>query len=388
MNFIILMIDVTALTHCEKTREKNLEMQAKYKHLSYIPRCDPGNGEWQAVQCIDQVGMCWCVNRKGEPVKGTMTAGKPDCTFRQSRGRYFGAAGPQDSPGKSQSGMQKHTCHSRFRQPVSKTINGSYFYTVCEEGLTVHVCNKTLCDNKFCLAHPHASCRVDPCGGCKIAFYDSSNNPVNCEEGLGKCHRDLQRVVNSPASSNLMSVVIKDYPAEDESPALSSPSLSQNDLSEPLQSVINSVERKDSNLPQAVTRTQVKPIYADVGGDKIVGVAASSVTVVGGRGVQVEGRPGHIDSIADILDGIMNMRKLVKTSSEEEEEEDDDKLSDLIDLMPSSSSIFGALSQLPFAEHVPVVELIIPEPVASRGEYHFLCLIIAATCDRQSITSS
>lgn len=30
-----------ALTHCERTREKNMEMRKRYQHFNYVPNCDP-----------------------------------------------------------------------------------------------------------------------------------------------------------------------------------------------------------------------------------------------------------------------------------------------------------------------------------------------------------
>ena len=62
----------------------------------------------------------------------------------------------------------------------------------------VHVCDKSVCENKICLANPKAVCRVDPCGGCHHAFYDpSTGRKVDCETGLSKCQREVQTVLNS-----------------------------------------------------------------------------------------------------------------------------------------------------------------------------------------------
>jgi hypothetical protein len=43
---------------------------------------------------------------------------------------------------------------------------------------------------------------VNPCGGCHPEFYDELGAVVNCEEELGRCHVDLQTVLNSPAWLN------------------------------------------------------------------------------------------------------------------------------------------------------------------------------------------
>lgn len=47
------------------------------------------------------------------------------------------------------------------------------------------------------MAYPDASCGIDPCGGCRIKFYDQNQNVVDCEAGLGKCHKEAQRIINS-----------------------------------------------------------------------------------------------------------------------------------------------------------------------------------------------
>lgn len=78
---------------------------------------------------------------------------------------------------------------------------------VCEPGQTVHVCNKQLCEGQVCFSHPHAICRVNPCGGCSVQFVDEFNSPVNCEVGLSECQRELQRVLNSPAFTRPSSVL-------------------------------------------------------------------------------------------------------------------------------------------------------------------------------------
>lgn len=70
---------------------------------------------------------------------------------------------------------------------------------ICDDpNVVVHACNKTICESKICLSNPKAVCRVDPCGGCRHAFYDpSSGRKVDCEAGLSKCQREVQVVLNS-----------------------------------------------------------------------------------------------------------------------------------------------------------------------------------------------
>lgn len=76
------------LSQCERLREKNQRASIRYKKPTFTPRCDPSNGNWETVQCMVHVGVCWCVNPQGEPLKGTIIRGNnPECNFRQARGR-------------------------------------------------------------------------------------------------------------------------------------------------------------------------------------------------------------------------------------------------------------------------------------------------------------
>ncbi|CAG9565233.1 unnamed protein product [Danaus chrysippus] len=77
--------DTEVLSPCERLREKNEAAALKYGKGTFIPACEE-NGAWQSVQCMAHIDVCWCVNARGEPQKGSLLrGGKPSCNFRQAR---------------------------------------------------------------------------------------------------------------------------------------------------------------------------------------------------------------------------------------------------------------------------------------------------------------
>ncbi|KAH8360251.1 hypothetical protein KR093_011467 [Drosophila rubida] len=114
------------LTPCERLKLKNSLAAQRTGHSSvwFQPRCDPVTGHWSPVQCLGKqpalsdaaksteivsrafasaeqqpasgYGVCWCADRKGAPLKGTLTRDvEPVCNSRQARQRkHYDLADP------------------------------------------------------------------------------------------------------------------------------------------------------------------------------------------------------------------------------------------------------------------------------------------------------
>lgn len=328
-----------ALTHCERTREKNMELRKRYQHFNYMPSCDAQSGDWNPTQCFDEVGMCWCVNKKGEPIKGTMTNGTPKCQSR--RGRLLGA--------------------SSSVEPL-----------VCDKGVTVHKCNVSLCEGKMCLGHPSAKCYINPCGGCQEKWMTEDGEAVNCDEGLTKCQQEMQRVVNSQAQRNTLISIDGAGDGSGEEIIISESKGPMSNLENSLTEIFLSGssrpqlkyhEDEDGSLsPISDGRAQVTPIFGNFGDHKIIGLTASMVTFTSGGPSLLTTSPrsaptsseekdlnvllgstrkhasSRATSIADILADMM--RAPPESSTEQAGHESGSLTSpEFIDLMPSSSQL-------------------------------------------------
>ena len=179
------------LSGCEELREKNRKMAEKYKKVVFSPKCHPISGDWEPIQCLEQVGICWCVDRDGQHIKGN-----PSCSIdgsKKSLAHLFTSIQVHFFFLYEKGSLTRGKPVCGVRQSRHRALDQS----ICADGVTVHGCDKTVCDNKICLADPKATCRVDPCGGCRHAFYDAAGNIVDCEAGLSSCQRQVQNVLNS-----------------------------------------------------------------------------------------------------------------------------------------------------------------------------------------------
>ena len=50
----------------------------------FVPRCNP-DGHYTDRQCMDTLGLCWCVDNYGNEIPGTRIRGIPNCQRIRSK---------------------------------------------------------------------------------------------------------------------------------------------------------------------------------------------------------------------------------------------------------------------------------------------------------------
>lgn len=86
------------LSQCERLKIKNslvAKRSGQANSAWFQPRCDKETGNWSPIQCLGEtkndtsnMKVCWCADKKGAPVKGSLVKGtEPTCSHRQARRR-------------------------------------------------------------------------------------------------------------------------------------------------------------------------------------------------------------------------------------------------------------------------------------------------------------
>lgn len=130
-------MSLAVLSACERLRLRNSLAGKRLQQSTawFQPRCDPETGSWAPVQCLGKsaaaaavsptdtqiesaagvsraftvheppasatlnaVGVCWCADKKGAPLQGSLTRGiEPTCNHRQARRRKLAVGSGADA---------------------------------------------------------------------------------------------------------------------------------------------------------------------------------------------------------------------------------------------------------------------------------------------------
>ncbi|XP_077995049.1 uncharacterized protein LOC144448627 isoform X2 [Glandiceps talaboti] len=182
----------------------------------YVPICDD-DGNFDIVQCNDNIDVCWCANKRGTRLEGSLgeivkggeqyrcddydlseTCDAPVCNLGDMC--KFGYKADQNGcpicqcfdpcegiqcPGGTECHAMHVLCSSKDCSGIPQCVSPP---PACDNGKTPVSCLIDPCNTATCPANPTASCRTDNCGSCKAEFIDNSDQIVDCTaEGTLTC---------------------------------------------------------------------------------------------------------------------------------------------------------------------------------------------------------
>ncbi|XP_077870515.1 uncharacterized protein LOC144364068, partial [Saccoglossus kowalevskii] len=182
----------------------------------YIPQCgNDNNFAWK--QCRGNTGICWCVDKDGSPIDGTV-AMRPNsermlCT--ESGADHVEPAvcfngNPVDlcldvscqrtrCPGNPEAFCVIDPCNNcqetwRTCDDLSSVVDCTAERPVstCPKDRPQQVCGEDMCSNAICRWNRCARCTVDVCGQCQVKFLDENGDVVDCDKPVTKCELENQ----------------------------------------------------------------------------------------------------------------------------------------------------------------------------------------------------
>ncbi|RDD42554.1 Equistatin [Trichoplax sp. H2] len=171
----------------------------------FVPKCQR-DGSYDKVQCMDTLGLCWCVDNYGNEISGTRIRGVPLCANVKANSQKSGFCPAPWTTGNNDPcsnncltdtdcvGDKKccftdcgrkctfpNTAESKeYVNFVKKTQN-----LVCPPEKPLVKCNISECSGDVTCRD--LSCRIIPCGSCTVGFFDNFGNNVQCYTRIPGC---------------------------------------------------------------------------------------------------------------------------------------------------------------------------------------------------------
>ncbi|XP_018495500.1 uncharacterized protein LOC100903276 [Galendromus occidentalis] len=331
-------------TECEAMREiKSNEQSASAETATakpvYVPNCDYRLGTWDPVQCMPELGLCWCVDQQGNQISGSMVRGTPNCSELRSEG-------------------------DKIPPPA-----------ICPNGEPVHICDYREVCSRNCAAQNNATCRVDPCGGCKAVFYDESNNVVDCKKGLTACQEESQMVRNSRAWNNqffhtISSLIQRVYP--DNLPGFPGGNERSNRAkreapSDEISDYDDPAARAMSAYHQNRRRQSQEPIAELSAPPKVVVPLRAPIIMIVHR--RIHQTPNPLEIMQTLSSAMPRMRMMVQVADEPKEEEIVSQESvNPIDPALFMSHVTAMMERMMGGQQVPQLAPQLPEPMMPQPQ--------------------